>query len=112
MQKRAKKQPHKQIPDRVKNRRARMLINASPNFFFSLFGIAYVVKEYGWSSLFSLPYIILVIWLIWAVILVFLLRWNETNRETLEDKLEKLITELREDRIERNNRDKKLPPIE
>lgn len=95
---------------RVADRRARMLINASPNFFLSVFGIAYVIKEFGVKSLLSVPYIILVIWLIFVTAVVVALRWHEAKEDTIEDKLERLIIELRENRIERNYRDTKLPP--
>jgi uncharacterized membrane protein len=112
MPNKSKKRTHNQSTDTVMDRRAMMLINAAPNFFLALFGIVFTIKAYGWGSVFSFPYIILVLWLVFTTTLVIMLRWHEAKRETIEDKLDKLITELREDRIERNNKNKELPPID
>ena len=67
------------MEQRILRRRMQMIVYALPNFFLALFGIAWVVKEFGWASLLSLPYVILLVWLLFTAIIVIFIRWQETE---------------------------------
>ena len=87
-----------------------MIIYTLPSFFMALFAVSWVVKEFGWASLFSLPYIILLIWLAYSAAIAFVLRWQEAGTKTeldiIIEKLDEILTELRQERNERTNKSK------
>jgi len=85
--------------NRISRKRQLMLIYALPNIILAIFAVGLAVHEFGWASLVSFPYIILLIWLIYSGIIAGYLRWQEAGEksesEEIVEKLQELIDEVK-----------------
>ena len=94
------------MQNNISQKRQLMLIYALPNFILSVFAVGLAVYEFGWESLLSFPFVILLVWLIYSGVIAFILRWQETGEKSeaqqVIDKIQELINEIRQERNERN----------
>jgi uncharacterized membrane protein len=92
--------PKRIAKQKVSQRRAEMILYNLPNITLSILGIAWVIYDFGWRALFSLPFIVLVAWLIFTSVFIFLIRWQTANKKTdtdlILDKLDEILKVLKE----------------
>ena len=88
---------------KLTRKRQLMLIYALPNFLLSVFAVGLAVHEFGWNSILSFPYVLLLVWLVYSGVIAFYLRWHEagekSDSEKIIDKIQELIDEVREWKI-------------